>query len=373
MFKRRRVTIIRVLHIVGSLRLGGLESVAVNHMRYLDKKNFKFYYLVFDSEKGELEDEVKEMGAEILRIPYSNRNPIKLYYAFNNLLKANKKFDVVHSHILFTSGIIMLCAKIRGIPIRIVQSHTAQKKNMISFLKMGYQSMMRLLIKNNATDFLAVSKQSGEFLYGKQFFQRKGSIIYNSFDLEKFKFKDEDREEIRAELSLQDYKVLVHVGSLNSVKNQEFLIRVLLNVIKIDDSYRLVLIGEGENRENLEILSKNFKIEKYVIFLGQHRNVPKLLNAGDIFLFPSLYEGLGMALLEAQTSGLPCIISENIPNEALINDNIDTIKLNDIDSWVEAIISPKERIKDSSNNKIYRSNYRIENMKRKLITLYSKR
>lgn len=361
----------KILQVVGSLRLGGLETVAVNYMKFSDTNKYEFTYLVYGEEVGELENEILERKGKIIRVEKPT-NLLKFFKQVFNVISSTGPYDVVHSHPLFNSGIIITAAYYAGVPKRIVQAHSSQKNKKNSFIKIIYQYIMRKLINKYSTHFIAVSKEAGHFVFGEEKFEERGIIIKNGIDVEKYRYNELIRKTIREKFNIKKTDIILgHVGTMNTVKNQEFLIKLMDIISQKKSDYKLLLVGDGPNFKNIHKLVNELNLSNYVILAGMQKNVHEILQAMDIYLFPSLYEGMPLALLEAQSASLPCIVSDAITTEAILNKNIELLPLNDQMRWVESIekFSNIER----GNQKVFveEKGFGIRTIKTQLNKLYS--
>lgn len=333
----------KVLHIIGKLKIGGAETVAMNIYRHIDRNDFEFHYLVFGDSIDEYEEEVKLLGGKVLHVPRPRKGHRNFYQNLNHIMSSYGPYDIVHSHTLFNSGIVMHAAKKNHIKIRVTHSHSIQNSVTSSFVRKIYEAIMRQVINLNATHLIACSKNAGRFLYGRKVFDNRGLMLNNGVDVEKFRYNEFFREEIRNSLKISDMFVIGHVGHLIAVKNQMFLLEVFRNISKKNEKATLLLVGDGEDREKLESVVASYDLKDSVIFTGNVNDVHKYLNAMDIFVFPSLYEGLPLAVVEAQANGLPCIISDAIPDDVQLTDIIKPFSLKKTPmEWAE-IISEQRR------------------------------
>lgn len=362
---------IKVLQVVGSLRLGGLETVSVNYFKYIERDKFDFTYLVYDKEEGELEETVKKLGGKIIRIPPPSDNYLKFIKNIRHVINEIDCLDIIHSHQSFNSGFVMVAAALERVPNRIVHSHTSINSNNIAFRKKIYNTIMRLLIQLFATKFIACSMDAGYYLLGKKFFSKFGNVILNSVNLEDFYYKDHIRYKIRKKLNLEEKIVIGHTGTLNSVKNQSFLIEIMSELLKINPNTYLILIGDGPEMDKLQYKAKELGIQESILFLGTQKYVSEYLMAMDVFVFPSKHEGLGIALIEAQITGLPCIISDVIPEEAIINNNIKQLSLNESEKvWASEIYS--FNLNENRNNiSVEINNYSSKKVMNEIYKIYS--
>lgn len=299
----------RILVVTGTLRIGGLENVAVNCMRYANRDNFHFTFLVLSGTKGELENDVKAMGGEVIHTKLYT-NPVKYVTSLCKIMKANGPFDIVHSHVFFNSGLILLAAKMAGIEIRIAHSHSI-RRNGISLSKNIFNNIMRLLLQACATKVCACSRAAGEYVFGKRYYAHHGVLVPNIIDIERYRFNAEARNCKRKEFGLSDDEQLIgQVGNLVPAKNQLFLLNVFCHYIKKHKA-KLVIVGEGVMRHAIENTIKELHLENSVILTGSRKDIPDVLSAMDVFVCTSTNEGLGIVLLEAQANGLPCVCEEH--------------------------------------------------------------
>lgn len=357
---------IRILHVVTHLNRGGLETMIMNYYRNIDKKIIQFDFLVQGEEIGDYENEIVHMGGKIYRVgrikPYAPWVFEKEVYTF---LKNHKEYKIVHSHINTFSKYVLRAAKRAKVPNRIANSHTILKN--VS-LKNIYKNIVKIGINKYCTKRFACSKESGEWLYGKKNFE----VLPNAIDIEKFKFNESKRKEYREKMNLKDDEtVYFNIGRFEKPKNQIFLIEIFYEIQKKQNA-KLVLIGDGSLRNSLQNKVKKLGIEKKVIFTGVRSDVNDLINAMDVFVFPSLYEGLGIVLVEAQSNGIPCYASNKVPKEVNLSGTVNFISLSfSSKQWAYDILSKTNiRINNQSTNVF--SDYDIHNAAKKLQRTYLK-
>lgn len=298
----------RALIVMGSLRVGGLEKVAVNCVKFCADKNMVFDFLIFDREEGELESEVKKMGCRIYRAKYS-RNPVIFYSDILNVLRNNGPYDIVHSHIFFYSGVVMLASKKCGVKCRISHSHSIKRSGDSLYRRILYQPVLRMLLNRYSTKFCACSYAAGEYLFGQEDFQKQGIIVPNVIEIDKYAFHIEERRRIRTEFGInENTKVLGFIGHLTEIKNPRFLIDLSAEFLK-DEDVMLLIIGDGPQKDELENRVSLLGLEEKVIFTGIRKDIGALLSSMDLYVCTSKSEGFGIVLLEALANGL-CFIAE---------------------------------------------------------------
>ncbi|MFW3480845.1 glycosyltransferase [Aerococcus urinaeequi] len=330
----------KVLQITGSLRLGGLETVATNFAKYKQDKNIQYFYLVYGEEIGEYEETILQYGGIIIHIPTTPTDIFNYYYEFKNVLDTYGPFDAIHCHTSFSSAISLLISKRYGIPKRITHSHTDRSSIKNSLIRKLYIKVMQKIINKSTTDAVACSLGAGKYLFGDKYFLHKGTVILNGINEKDYQFDVDVRKNIRKQLKLDDHILLGHVGTLNDVKNQSFLLEIIYKISRENEKFKLLLVGNGPDYKKLNKRIKELNIEDNVFLVGQKENANDYLMAIDFFLFPSKLEGLGLAAVEAQISGLPTIISQNVPEEVIATTNCFKLPLN-VDLWCDLILQNK--------------------------------
>lgn len=327
----------KVLIIIGKLYIGGAERVGRDIGFYADPGKFEIHYLVFGPEVGAYEQKLQDKGCRIIHMDLPSRNHAAYYRALKNLIR-REKYDIVHAHTMFNSGWAMMAGKSCGVPVRIAHSHSIRGPEKRSFLKNTYEKIMRRLILRCATNYVACGQSAGCWLYGEKPFQQKGILIYNGIDLAKFAFDEGARQELRQQMGLEDRFVIGHAGHMAPVKNQSFLLALMPEILKREPNAVLLLLGDGNDRTVLEEKVRELGIEKNVIMTGNVGHVERYLNAMDVFAFPSLYEGMPLAMMEAQTNGLPCVISDRIPKDVCLTDLVTALPLEaHQEEWINGI------------------------------------
>lgn len=353
----------RVLHIVGTMDMGGQETFIMNIYREIDRKKVQFDFVVHSNNRGYYEDEIKKLGGKIYRIEPMGKNIIKHCKDLYKILKKNPKY-IVHRHTC--SSIVwidLLVAKMAKIEERIVHCHATHTTShgMLN-------TIFKVMINSLATVKLACSKKAGIFLYGKK---QNFEVVYNAIDTKKFLFNNNIRNKIREEYKINyDELILGHIGRFDKSKNHKFLIEVFEKVVNVKKDAQLWLIGDGELKEELEKMIVEKGLKDNVKFLGIKSNCNEYLMAMDIFVFPSIYEGLGIALIEAQCTGISCIVSENIVEEAIVTKNVIRLNLSDESAWAEKILSIKTHNRVIDINKTEINNYKIEKLINQIERIY---
>ncbi|MFE7060549.1 glycosyltransferase family 1 protein [Sutcliffiella sp. NPDC057660] len=363
---------IRVLHIVGAMNRAGTETMLMNIFRNIDRSKVHFDFLSFSLQPAHYDEEIIRLGGRVIRISKTQ--------SLMNMIKALKDYgpyDVVHSHTLFHCGMANLAAKLAGVKIRIAHAHTTLDKN-DTFLRKLYIFSMRTATKLFSTHYLACSKQAGAYLFGNATEENQKYMYFpNLIDYPKFMAgKKEEVSVFKKESGLENKKVIGHIGRFIEAKNHRFLLQLLKCLIKKDDSFALLLVGDGDLKEQIEEAAKNEGVSNYIRFVGLREDVDTMLQTMDVFVFPSKYEGLGLVLLEAQASGLPCIVSEAIQPEADLKLGLFTrLSLkDDHDLWAEKIIEITNQNKmevSMISSSFEKSGYSLTKGISKLVKIYN--
>lgn len=315
---------IRVLHALGQLNAGGVETWLVHVLRRIDRDRFGLDFVVSTDEVGSYDEEVRALGGKILACHHPQR-PWVYARDLLRVLEENGPYDVVHAHLHHFSGLDLWAARRAGVPIRICQSHlnTSVTDRESNLARRGYLALGRRMILQNATHLVAVSDQAGLALYGKEgTLDPRYGLLRCGVDFGRFA-PPIDREKLRRDLGIPvGAKVLGTIGRLAPQKNQSFLLDVLAELSRRDPSYHLVMVGDGPLRVSLRDHAHALGLSQKVIWTGARTDVEKLLPAFDVFVFPSAYEGLALAPLEAQAAGVPCVVSEAMPAESAIVDGL---------------------------------------------------
>ena len=361
--------IIRIAQVVGKMNSGGVESFIMNYYRNIDRTKIQFDFIVDKNSILPQRKEIEKLGGKIFEISSYN-NPIKYMYQLFKIFK-NNKYKIVHSHMNALSVFPLFCAYITRVPIRIAHSHSTSNKNEI--IKNSIKLMLRPFSKVFATDYFACTEHAGRWLFGNKIFNNgKVKVIPNSIDIKKFEYNEKNRKKIREELKIDDKFVIGNVGRFTKQKNHNFIINVFYDICKEDDQMILLLIGEGPLEEKIKEKVKLLNIENKVIFLGTTDKVDEYMQAMDVLFFPSLYEGLGMVTIEAQCSGLPCIVSKEVPKEVEVSDKVEFIDLNEFEKWKEKIftISKEKGNRETDLNRIRERGFYIKDEAVKLEKIY---
>lgn len=366
---------IRILYIVGgTLSRGGIESYIMNYYRNINKSRVQIDFIIHGYEKGVYDDEIISLGGKIYNVPLKKDNLIKNISEIKKIFKTGK-YKIVHCHMDGMNSVVLKIAKDCGIPVRISHSHNSEHltKNKVKWL---IHEFLRKNISKYATHLFACSEKAGKWLYGKDAVDNdEVLIIKNAIELDKFKFNQENRKFYRDKYKLNDSFVVGTIGRIHFQKNYEFLIDVFYELHKINIKSKLVIIGDGELKPKLKEKIKLYGLEEDVWLLGVCSNINELINMFDIFVMPSLFEGLPIVSVEAQTNGLRCLFADTITKQAKIIDKVEYLSLqSDKKYWAEYInkYSNIEDIREGYVDVLSNGGYDIKLEAEKLEDLYIK-
>ena len=307
---------IRILQVVGAMERGGTETWLMHVLRHIDRHHFNIHFLVHTTRPSAYDEEIRSLGSEI--IPCLNPSqPWSYACNFNRVLKTHGPYNVVHSHVHHFSGFVLCLAHRTQVPIRIAHSHTSETDEGDWLGRRLYLSLTRRWIRQHATCRLAASREASTSLFGQDgHYDPRCKVHYCGIDLRPFLVRA-DRAMVRSELGLPAEAIIVgHIGRFVEAKNHEFLICIASAMTRILPNVYFLLLGDGPLRERIKKKAELAGIANRVIFAGVRTDVPRILtSAVDVVLMPSLWEGLPLALIEAQAAGLPCVISSVISAE----------------------------------------------------------
>ncbi|MGN0999227.1 MAG: glycosyltransferase [Faecousia sp.] len=362
---------IKVLIIAASLKTGGAEKVTRDIALYASTERYEFHYVVYGNEIGAYESQLLDRGCQIFHIPKPAESYSQYLHTLWKLIKKNK-YHVVHAHNMFNCGLSMLAAACAGVPVRIAHSHSALKDGN-RFVKQAYERIMRFLILYCATDLVACGVAAGQRLFGEKAFAQRGTLILNGIDVPSFAYDAGKRKAIRGQLNAHSRFILGHAGHLAEVKNQPFLLELMPLVLEKRPDALLLLLGDGEDRPALEEKIREMRLEDHVVMTGNVSNVADYLSAMDVFVFPSLYEGLPLSILEVQANGLPCVISDGVPKDVFLTDLLHPLSLRaPKQQWVDAIFSASRDDPAAYNRQLQCSDYAVETAMEKIYQIYEK-
>ncbi|TLS49399.1 glycosyltransferase family 1 protein [Paenibacillus antri] len=302
---------VKVLHVVANMNRGGAETLIMNLYRNMDRSLVQFDFLTH--REGVFDKEIRSLGGTVYRIPYINEvGHVAYLRGLDQFFRSHAAYKIVHSHMDKMSGFVLRAANRAGIPIRIAHSHNTSSEGGIA--AKAYKWTAGRLVPYNATHLLACSELAAAWMYRSR--AKHSSIVRNGIECERFRFDPALRSEVREELGiLPEGFVVGHVGRFADQKNHSFLIDIFAEIVVLRPDARLLLLGDGPLCGEIKRKVADRGLERSVRFLGVRGDVHRILQAMDVMVFPSLHEGLPVTLVEAQGSGLPCIVSDRITRE----------------------------------------------------------
>ncbi|MCW6700871.1 glycosyltransferase family 1 protein [Anaerococcus sp. NML200537] len=355
----------RILHVIGGMDRGGAETLIMNIYRNIDRTKVQFDFAVHTNNRCHYDDEIESLGGKIYHLPrFKIYNIIDYKISWNKLLSKGE-WQIIHGHLDSTASIYLKIAKKYGL-ITIAHSHSTSSGTGVKKIIVDY--LHRDIVKFSDYNF-ACSTESGEWLFGKN---SNFSIIYNGIEMKKFIFDESIRKNVRNELNLNNKFVIGHVANYTYPKNHKFIIELFKIIAEKDSNANLVLAGKGV-KENIYESIRGTLIENKITFLGVRNDINRVLQAFDVFILPSLYEGLPVSLVEAQASGLQCIASDQITKEVKYTENLEFIPINNNDSlkkWANKILSLKNIKHKNLYDELVDSEFNIIKVSKSLQNFY---
>ena len=361
---------IRVLHSVSNMHRAGIETLIMNYYRHMDRELVQFDFWCNKPQVGLYEEEISKLGGRVYRS--TGYNPLK-FSKYVNKMKQIPDINAIHVHNGALGLYALTSAKYCGIKTRIYHAHS-------SMIPIGrgqkFKSMIKPLIKYNANHLLTCSEKSGYFYYGKKRMDNgKCILLRNAIEVERFLYCSKTRDEIRNKYNWQDKTVIAHVGRFTEAKNHLRLLEIFSQIRKYLNNAILVLLGDGELENSVREKVKELNLTQYVHFMGNHADVNRWYQAFDLFLMPSIWEGLPVVAIEAQTASLPCIFSSAVTQEAQITDICKFIDLKENDDvWAKNIVEMIQNAPARINRQIevQKAGYDVNIEAKKLQDMYIK-
>lgn len=357
----------RVLQILTTMNRGGAETMIMNYYRALDKSKLQFDFLVHRPEEGAYESEIRQMGGRIYRAMPIRPNSYRKYFKFLDAFfkKHASEYIAIHAHIQENSGFAFKYAAKYGVLNRICTSHTAD-------IPIDYKYPFRLFaahfLNKYVTKRIACGEKAGESLYGKRPFV----VIHNAIDSSAFRYDVNVRDAVRRELGIGDSFVIGNTARFCIVKNHAFMLDILSELIKVKKDVVMLFLGDGEERPNIERQIEAKHLQEHVRLLGVRPDVYRIIQAYDVFLFPSKLEGLPVSVIEAQAAGLKCFLTDTIDKSVDITGDITFLSLAKSPAeWAREIVSSIPYERKDNKTKIVKAGYDVEDNVGKLLALYT--
>ena len=343
---------IRILHIVTYMGRGGLETMLMNYYRSIDRTKVQFDFLTHRDFEADYDAEILALGGKIYHLPPLNPFSKGYLSALDRFFAEHPEYRIVHSHLDCMSAIPLKTAKKHGVPVRIAHSHSSRQD---LDLKYPLKLLFKRTIAKQATHLFACAEAAGRWMFGTDHFR----VLHNAIDAAHYTFDPQVRAEVRAELGIAPNAFVAgHVGRLMVPKNHAFLLKVFA---RLPAQSCLLLVGDGELRQQMEQLAEELHIRDRVIFAGLRTDVDRMLQAMDVFVFPSLYEGLPLSIVEAQAAGLPCLISDKVPIECKKTELVTQLPLDaSPEAWAGAVLTAARTPRTNTLEQIRDSGFDIQ-------------
>lgn len=361
---------IRILHVLGNTQLGGAESRIMDLYRHLDQKRVQFDFLVHTDKEGHFDKEIAKLGGRIYRVP---RFRLYNYFSYRRAMKGffreHHEFKAVQGHITSTAAIYLPIAKRAGIPVTIAHARSA---GVDKGLKGKLTRRMRRNLSKKADYLFTCSRLAGISVFGEKAVKEGRTVfIPNAIDCPAFAYNEKTRKSLRKELGIEDKYVIGHVGRFHYAKNHEYLLEIFACLCKDSGSFALLLLGEGGGMNQAKALAKELGIEDKVYFLGNHSNVYDYYQAMDYFVYPSRFEGLPGTIVEAQTAGLKCVMSDTICEEVAVTDLVHAMDITkDAAQWAAYITETADYERRSHVEELRRAGFDVNTQAEKMMSFY---
>lgn len=364
----------RVLYILGcAMKHGGTEAFIMNYYRNFDHNKLQIDFIYQGNESGVYDEELLSYGSRIYHVPHKLQDPLGFSRAIASIIRENG-YKVVHSHIDAMNSWPLAIAKWNGVPYRIAHSHSSgiHGTGSNNVLKKIAGNVSRKLLTSIATDFYSCGEEAGLYLFGPSLMEAGCvRIVNNAIDLQAYTYDPEKRAALRKAFHIGEELVIGHVGRLSEVKNHKKLLEVFACCLKQEPSVKLMLVGDGPLMEPLQQQAADLGIRDHVIFTGARNDVKDLLNVFDLFVFPSLFEGLSVVAIEAQANGLPCLFSDTIDKKTAVTPSVNWMPLESASEQWACVLLQLPRLRYSENGKLLcQAGYDIQTEAKNLMTSY---
>lgn len=331
---------VRVLHMIGSLEIGGSQTLIMNIYRKIDRTKLQFDFIVDHPDRMYFAREITELGGKIYTIlPFKGYNFVQVKKAWINFFQKYPDYKIFHSHVRSYASIYLPIAKKNGLQTIIHSHNTSNGSGVTAIIK----ALLQYPLRYQADYYMACSKMAGKWLFGKNIIRKPNfHIIANGIDVNKYCFSNDKRDQIRKEFKIsKNTFVLGYLARVVPQKNPLFVIEVFKKMMETNASkeMKLLFVGDGELLQEVKLLAEDYSVSNNIIFTGSRTDVPELMMAMDLYILPSIWEGFGISLIEAQATGLKCLCSEKIQKEPIISDLVIRANLKDnAEKWASIAI-----------------------------------
>ena len=332
---------IRILQMIGSLNVGGSQTMIMNIYRNIDRTKMQFDFVLDHPKETYFAEEVKALGAKIYTMPgFNGANAAEVKRDWNNFFYTHPEYKVLHSHVRSYASLYLPIAKKHGVKT-IIHSHSTSNGTGAAAMA---KNALQYPLKKQADILMACSTEAGLWLYGEKACKSDRYVFMpNAVDLERFSFRETSRKALREKLGLENRLVIGHVGRFIADKNHRFLVEAFAKLHEKRPDSTLLLVGEGELQRAAAQRAVELGVAEDVILTGNRNDVPELLSAMDIFAFPSRREGLPVTLIEAQAAGLPCLVSEAVTTDVAISPLVKRLPIDNAGLWAEEMLKAPGR------------------------------
>lgn len=359
---------IRVLQVLGGLNRGGAETMIMNLYRAIDKAEVQFDFVIHNEDENAYVDEIKSLGGKVYVFPqFTFKNYFSYRRYWDAFLREHKEYKILHSHVRSYAIFFIRIAKKKGLKT-IVHSHSTSNG---SGLKARIKSVLQLPLRKESDYLFACSKISGEWLFGKKAIHSLNyRMIKNAIDTNRYRVDAPTRNEYRKQFGATNRIVYGHIGRLSEPKNHRFLLEIFKDIKRKAPDSLLMIVGEGSYRPQIELWIHELDLAESVVMTGARSDIPQLLSAMDVFLFPSLWEGLPVTVVEAQAAGLPCLVSDKVTSEVAVSKAVTYLPIeNGTECWVDCAISSIGKRYDVIDD-IKSAGFDVNNSAMELIEVY---
>ena len=360
--------IIRIAQVMGKMNYGGVEAVVMNYYRHIDRTKVQFDFIVDEDSKLPQKEEIERLGGRIQIVP-RYENLLAYVKAIYTLCK-KEQYTIIHAHMNVLSVFPLAMAKLAKVPVRIAHSHSTQGKG--EWKRNLVKTALKPFSKWFATHYFACSALAGKWLFGKKAMETgKVTLISNAIAIDQFCYQPVLREQKRKELGVENAFVIGHIGRFMPQKNHTFLIDIFAHIYEKRKDAVLLLVGDGQLETTIQEKVKALGMEKACMFLGNRKDVAQLYQAMDVFLLPSLYEGLPVVGIEAQTAGVKTFLSSAMTQETKLLESTEFLSLEQgAEAWANAILQAKTIDKYTTAEQVRKKGYAIQTEAKKMETMY---
>ena len=361
---------VRVLQAIGSLYLGGSQTMVMNLYRNIDRSKMQFDFIIDHTVDMDFEEEIKSLGGKIYIMPtFRGYNVVQVIKAWNHFFATHPEYKVIHSHVRSYASVYLPIARKYGLKTIIHSHSTSNGSGFPSLVK----QIMQYPLRYQADCYVGCSEHAGKWLFGKKVVEgNKFHVLQNAIDINEYQYNEVARDLIRKELGLNNEILFGHVGRFHESKNPIFLLEIFNQLHCKMPNSKLAMVGDGDLRTKIEEKIRQLNLEEAVYLLGTRSDVKAILQAMDCFLFPSCWEGVPVTVVEAQAAGLPCFVSDTVTKNVGVSKLVHYLPIDQgTEPWIKAITDDKLERK-SAAEEIKQAGFDITGTSKWLMNLYYK-